>query len=103
MNLQKSYASRKKEIQKRISEFRQAWSQPDERIFAELAFCFCTPQSKAKACWSAVSQLEKSGDLYSGSSQEIRKTLRKNVRFHNNKASYILHARELFMENGSCR
>jgi N-glycosylase/DNA lyase len=100
MNLQKSYQSRKKEIQNSLSDFRQVWNQPDERIFAELAFCFCTPQSKAKSCWHAVSSLEKSGKLYSGSLDDIRKTLHKNVRFHNNKASYILHARTLFTKNG---
>ena len=103
MDLKKSYQSRKQEIRKRLLDFQEVWDQPDERIFSELAFCFCTPQSKAKSCWSAVSQLVASGKLYSGSSQEIRKALHKNVRFHNNKAGYILHARELFMKNGNLR
>jgi len=100
MNLQRQYNSRKKEIKKRLYEFRQVWRQPDERIFAELAFCFCTPQSKAKACWHAVSSLEKSGKLYSGSLDEIRAALHRNVRFHNNKAGYILHARGVLSEFG---
>jgi N-glycosylase/DNA lyase len=100
MNLQKSYASRKKQIRQRLSEFRQVWNGPDERIFAELAFCFCTPQSKAKTCWAAVSSLEKSRKLYTGSPEEIRKTLHKKVRFHNNKSRYIIHARNLFSEKG---
>jgi N-glycosylase/DNA lyase len=100
MNIQESYKSRKKEIQNRISEFRQVWSEPDERIFAELAFCFCTPQSKAKSCWQAISYLQDSGLLYNGSHDQIRKTLHKKVRFHNNKSGYILHARDLFTENG---
>ncbi|MCX6814035.1 MAG: N-glycosylase/DNA lyase [Candidatus Aenigmarchaeota archaeon] len=99
MDILKSYSSRKKEIGKRIPDFRKVWNEPDERIFAELAFCFCTPQSKAKTCWYAVSSLEKSGKLYTGSLEEIRKTLHKNVRFHNNKAKYILYARNLFTEN----
>jgi N-glycosylase/DNA lyase len=101
MNLKKSYASRKRAIQKRLLEFQQVWNGPDERIFAELAFCFCTPQSKAKSCWSAVSTLQATGKLYTGSLPEIRKSLYKNVRFHNNKASYILHARKVFSENGN--
>jgi len=100
MDLQKSYNSRRKEIQKRLSEFRQVWNCPDERIFAELAFCFCTPQSKAKTCWSAVSSLQDSRKLYSGSHPEIRKELQGGVRFHNSKAGYIIRARGLFTENG---
>lgn len=100
MDIQKSYVSRREKIQNRLSEFRQVWNCPDERIFAELAFCFCTPQSKAKTCWNAVSSLQDSGKLYSGSSEEIMKALHKKVRFHNNKAGYILQAREFFTENG---
>ncbi len=100
MDLQKSYRSRKRKIRQRLLEFQAVWNGPDERIFAELAFCFCTPQSKAQSCWSAVSELQTSGLLYSGSLPEIRKTLYKKVRFHNNKSGYILHARDLFTENG---
>ncbi|HJW96709.1 MAG TPA: N-glycosylase/DNA lyase [archaeon] len=100
MDLQKSYRSRKRKIRQRLLEFQAVWNGPDERIFAELAFCFCTPQSKAQSCWSAVSELQTSGLLYSGSLPEIRKTLHKKVRFHNNKSGYILHARDLFTENG---
>ncbi len=100
MDLQKSYISRMEKIQNRLSEFQQVWNCPDERIFAELAFCFCTPQSKAKTCWSAVSGLQDSGKLYSGSSEEIMKALHRGVRFHNNKAGYILQARDFFTENG---
>jgi N-glycosylase/DNA lyase len=100
MNIQESYKSRKKEIRNKISEFRRVRNGPDERIFAELAFCFCTPQSKAQSCWSAVSELQTSGLLYSGSLPEIRRTLRRKVRFHNNKSGYILQARNLFTESG---
>jgi N-glycosylase/DNA lyase len=100
MNIQKSYQSRKKQIRQRLLDFQAVWSEPDERIFSELAFCFCTPQSKAKSCWDAVSYLQNSGLLYTGTHDEIRKTLHKKVRFHNNKSGYILHARDLFTEKG---
>ncbi|MEM5812399.1 MAG: N-glycosylase/DNA lyase [Candidatus Aenigmatarchaeota archaeon] len=100
MKLQKSYLSRKAEIRKRLSEFRSVWKQSDERIFAELAFCLCTPQSKAKSCWDAVSSLKDSGTLYKGSEEEIKKVLHKKVRFHKNKVGYILQAREIFTMEG---
>jgi N-glycosylase/DNA lyase len=100
MNLKKSYQSRRKAIRRRLLDFQAVWSEPDERIFSELAFCFCTPQSKAKSCWDAVSFLQESGLLYSGSQEEIRRSLHRRVRFHNNKSGYILHARGLFTEKG---
>jgi N-glycosylase/DNA lyase len=101
MDLKKSYQSRKKAIRQRLLDFQEVWSEPDERVFSELAFCFCTPQSKAKSCWEAVSYLQDSGLLYAGSHDDIRRSLHRKVRFHNNKASYILHARSLFTETGS--
>jgi N-glycosylase/DNA lyase len=100
MELKKSYASRRRKIRQRLLDFQQVWNEPDERVFAELAFCFCTPQSKAKTCWSAVSYLQDSGLLYSGSHGQITSGLHKKVRFHNNKAGYIIQARGLFTENG---
>jgi N-glycosylase/DNA lyase len=100
MNIKKSYASRKRRIRQRLLEFQGVWSEPDERIFSELAFCFCTPQSKAQSCWLAVSMLQDSGLLYAGSQDDIKRTLHRKVRFHNNKSGYILHARNLFTEKG---
>jgi N-glycosylase/DNA lyase len=100
MDIRKSYKSRKKAIRQRLLEFQSVLNEPDERIFAELAFCFCTPQSKAKSCWEAVSYLQDSGLLYAGSHDEIRGSLHRKVRFHNNKSGYILHARSLFTQNG---
>ena len=100
MDIKKSYKARKGQIRQRLLEFQGVWSEPEERIFSELAFCFCTPQSKAKSCWDAVSYLQDSGLLYSGSQDQIRRTLHRKVRFHNNKSGYILHARGLFTEKG---
>jgi len=100
MEIKKSYASKKRQIKQRLLEFQAVWNEPDERIFSELAFCFCTPQSKAKSCWLAVSFLQDSGLLYTGSQDDIKRTLHKKVRFHNNKSGYILEARDLFMDSG---
>ena len=89
------YQKRKPEIKKRLREFEAVWKMPGKRIFAELCFCICTPQSKAVLCDEAISALSSSGLLYHGSLKEIRKGLMK-VRFPNNKARFILEARKLF-------
>ena len=96
-NLKRPYSERKTEIGGRISEFEAVGKGPDDRIFLELTFCLCTPQSKAKACWEAVSKLAEKGILRRGSRAEIRKGLI-GVRFANNKSGYIVEARGNFQE-----
>ncbi len=98
--LKEMYASKKKEIVARLKEFRRHWSENiDEEIFKELAFCILTPQSKAKACWAAVEGLYRQGLIEKGNAAQIKQKLR-NVRFHNKKATYLVKARELFLDNG---
>jgi len=85
-----------KDILDRITEFRSVWKEADEkRLFQELAFCILTPQSKAKNAWEAVSSLNESGFLFTGTHYKIADELN-IVRFKNNKAKYIVNARELF-------
>lgn len=87
------YKKKKKDIQKRLGEFRIVGAEPEERIFSELCFCICTPQSKAVHCHEAVSNLVKSGRLFNADARKLRDGLKK-VRFPNNKARYIVEARE---------
>lgn len=89
------YKIKKYDIGKRLEEFQGVLSHSDERIFAELAFCICTPQSKATVCWSAVETLMKNKLLYTGDTNQIRPFLN-SVRFGENKAKYIVEARKLF-------
>jgi len=96
------YGKRKKAIRERLLDFSGVWSQPDKRIFSELCFCICTPQSKAVYCDKAVSSLERSGKLFTGGEKEIRAGL-KAVRFPNNKSRYIVEARKFFSEGGQVR
>lgn len=96
------YSQRKDEIKSRLQEFRELWNREDERIFAELCFCLCTPQSRAESCWKAVSKLMGSGVLYKGKPKDIEGFLT-NVRFPENKAKYIFEARGLFTENGEIK
>ena len=97
--LKQAYSTKKTEIKKRLRDFRKVWQEDDHRIFSELVFCLCTPQSKARECGKAVSRLVKSNVLFEGDVEKIISGLR-GVRFPNNKARYIAEARDKFTENG---
>ncbi len=100
--LLKSYEMKKSDIQKRLEEFKEILNQSDERIFAELAFCLCTPQSKAFACWNAISSLMKNNLLFTGTEKQIKPFLN-SVRFADTKTKYIIEARNFFTENGKLK
>lgn len=100
--LRAEYRRKKKAIKKRLKEFRSVWGQSDKRIFSELCFCICTPQSKAVYCDKAVSALEKSGALFKGNARQIRAGLTA-VRFPNNKAGFIVETRALLCSGRSLR
>ncbi|MDR3281769.1 MAG: hypothetical protein LBS78_01910, partial [Endomicrobium sp.] len=67
----------------------------DEEIFAELVFCLLTPQSRAILCWSAVNTLVEKNMILKSTSKNISKVLNK-IRFRNNKAKYVVEARNFF-------
>lgn len=92
------YSEKRDEIKKRLEEFKQIFQDSDERIFAEMAFCLCTPQSKATNCWNAIVSLTKNNLLLNGSTDEIRPFLN-TVRFGSKKADYIVGARNIFTKN----
>ncbi len=96
------YSQKKDAIEKRLIEFRHVWNGSAERVFAELAFCLCTPQSKAQLCWSSVLKLVENGMLYNGSEAQVKKHI-KPIRFYNTKARHIILARKIFTENGGIR
>jgi len=96
--LLKKYEQRKDEIKKRLQEFKEVFSQDDKRIFSELAFCLCTPQSKATSAWNAISALNKNNFLFSGTEQQIQPFLNA-VRFNENKTRYIIATRNMFTQN----
>ena len=93
------YNNKKREIKKRLKEFRDLKETPDEDIFAELCFCLLTPQSKAVYCDEAIRKLKKTGLLYKGKRHEIREKLGR-VRFPNNKTDFLLKARKVFLKRG---
>ena len=96
--LREIYENIKPAIEKRLEEFKELYENSDDpRIFAEMAFCLLTPQSKAKICWTAIEKLLESGVLYTEGPDEILKYL-KGVRFSERKAQYIVMARERFFD-----
>jgi N-glycosylase/DNA lyase len=98
------YESKKADIQKRLEELNKVKYEPDERIFAELCFCLCTPQTKAASADRAIKELVSTGLLFSGTVDQIATVLEKaGVRFNNNKARYIVAARQMFSRNGQVR
>ena len=98
------YESKKADIQKRLDELNKVKYEPDERIFAELCFCLCTPQTKASASDKAIKELISTGLLFSGNPEDIAQILEKHgVRFNNNKARYIVSARQMFSRNGQVK
>lgn len=99
-HLKKLYSFRKREISRRLEEFKRLWlNGKDEDIFEELAFCILTPQSKAKVCWNSIERLREKNLLFKGSLEEIRERIR-DVRFKNKKADYLVGARTFFSKNG---
>jgi len=95
------YKKKQAEIKKRLAEFKNIGKKGNKKLFAELCFCLCTPQSKAVNCNEAIRRIEASKDLFKGSSERIAKRLKGLVRFHNNKARYIVEARKKFCNVGA--
>ena len=89
----------KKDVEKAIKGYKKAWKGSEKEVFAEVAFCILTPQSKAKNAWQAITTLVENGLLFSGKAEEIAEYLN-IVRFKNNKSKYLVELRKLMTEDG---
>ncbi|MCU0798391.1 MAG: N-glycosylase/DNA lyase [Candidatus Thermoplasmatota archaeon] len=90
------YGDVRADIEGRIQEFLSIWEARDEeRVLSELKFCLLTPQSKALSCWAAVERLGSEGVCSRTAKEKVEECL-KGVRFHHNKAKYLLDAMERF-------
>ena len=90
-------------IEQRILHYKNVFIKGnDEAIFAELAFCIFTPQSKAISCWEAVNELNNKNLLFTATAKEIADNIY-NVRFHNNKSKFLVQARDKFTINGKLK
>jgi len=98
-NLIRDYEKIRSNIEKRMLDFENLWNRgDDDEMFCELVFCLFTPQSKAKNCWKTVNILKDKNLLYSGTSEALSEYMNM-VRFRNNKAKYLVLARELFIQD----
>ena len=95
----KIYKEIKEGIEKAIKGYKKAWKGTEKEVFAEMAFCILTPQSKAKNAWQAITTLVENNLLYEGSAEEIVEYLN-IVRFKNNKSRYLVEFRDLMTEDG---
>lgn len=83
-------------IIERLYEFSGTWKKRNnKKRMLELFFCLLTPQSKARLCWAAVMKLKEHDLLINGGVKNISACM-DGVRFKNNKALYIYHARDQF-------
>jgi N-glycosylase/DNA lyase len=94
------YARKRVDIAARLAHFEQVGKKGGCTLFEELCFCLLTPQSKARSCDSAIQELKENKLLFDGDAAAIAKVLSKKTRFHNNKARYLVEAREKFAANG---
>jgi N-glycosylase/DNA lyase len=93
------YLSIKKNITQRLDDFKNVWLKgSDYDIFCELIFCILTPQSSAFICWNAVKRLIAENLIINGDKDKLASVINP-VRFKNNKASYIINTRKLFINN----
>jgi N-glycosylase/DNA lyase len=81
-NLLNYYQKKKQEIESRLKEFEQ-----NKDYFYELCFCILTPQSSAKSAWKSILKLK---ELDFQNKDVNPKEYIKNIRFHNNKSSYLI-------------
>lgn len=97
--LRAEYARLKNAIGARLGEFEALYKTgTDSALFTEMCFCACTPQNDAHKAWDAVTALGRAKLLTRGTREQIAVALREGgVRFHNNKAAYIVKNREAFL------
>jgi N-glycosylase/DNA lyase len=94
--LLREYSAKKFEIKNRLKEFARLTELGNKKLFRELVFCILTPGTKATKGDEAVKALAEAGLLLKGSQRQISAELKGVVRFHNNKARYIVLARNFF-------
>jgi N-glycosylase/DNA lyase len=95
------YVSKRNEIGLRLEEFKGIWDKGSrEEIFAELVYCILTPMARGKMCCAAVDTMVRTGVLFTGSRDQIKRRLI-GARFIHKKSAYIVEAREKFLRDGS--
>lgn len=93
------YEEHQEEIEERLEEFEEVGELSDYRLFIELVFVILTSQTEAKKAWSAAEELDDKNLLLEGNEEQIAKVLERNeVRYEENKASYIIDNRKMLSQ-----
>jgi len=87
------FKNKKKDIRKRLMDFKELNHAPKNKKFLELCYCLCTPLSNAKKVYGVINEKNKKV-LTNGTEKQVQKLLKSNCRFHNNKAKYIVQSRD---------
>jgi len=82
------------QVKRRLNEFTSFRNKDPEEWFSELCFCILTANSKAITAISIQEELGPEGFIECAQSGLSRCIRRNKHRFHNNKAKYIVEARE---------
>ncbi len=91
------FKTKKKDIRKRLKEFKDLKKSSNNKKFLELCYCLCTPLSNARKVYNIINGQNKN-ILLKGTEEQVQRLLKGNCRFHNNKAKYIIQARN-FIKN----
>jgi N-glycosylase/DNA lyase len=95
------YNRKRGEIELRLNEFKEIWETgTKEEFFVELVFCILTPMARGKYCSIAVSNMLRTGVLFTGDSSEIARELT-GARFIYKKSAYIVEAREKLLRDST--
>jgi N-glycosylase/DNA lyase len=94
IELQNKYDLFKSDIQERLNDFANV---QDNKIFYELCYCICTPQSKARSA-SLVQQILEKDDFLNNpyDPTDLLRLPGHYIRFHNQKAKRILDTQSNF-------
>src|SRR3989344_2125434 len=93
MDLQAEYNKKKEAIIKRLNDFKQI---KDEDLFYEMCFCLLTPQSTARGADRAIQVLKRMD--FKNKDFNPAPYLEHNIRFHNNKAKYMIELKGKYKE-----
>ncbi|MCL0029900.1 DNA lyase [Dehalococcoidia bacterium] len=98
----KQYEKSKPELKRQLADFEKFGQEANrDDLFAELAYCLCTPQNPFRNCRAACHELTQNKLMFSADADLIAYFLHKSkVRFHNNKAAFIVEARAELYDDG---
>jgi len=104
-NVHARHAAKRKEIEERLADFQAIADKGDAALLSELSFCICAANSSAEAASRAQKELTGQKLLFSDNIPAISSVLlSSHVRFHKNKARYIVEARKkMFDKKGLVR